>query len=163
MAVVRPPQPVGMYVAPCPLCLQGCVSAPAPAPKSTGEELLLQLDDVGVHVPENIPIYDLRDAAPQMWEPSSPQFEELLKYGRNNLADVMEQVVPDHSHSDTQPSIDFSLALIVYHKLLCLPARMLSSEQMLCRYGLRTPFLSSSPIVALNTGISASVQPCSGA
>lgn len=56
----------------------------------------LQLADIATKVPDDISLYDLRTAAPGLYLPRSDALEEMLKYGKEHmdelLADVSEQL-----------------------------------------------------------------------
>ena len=51
-----------------------------------------QLEDIAIKVPDDISLYNLRDAAPGIYMPRSDALEELIRYGREHMDEVLGDV-----------------------------------------------------------------------
>jgi hypothetical protein len=65
-----------------------------PACGAVGDKLLAdaQLEDIAIKVPDDISLYNLRDAAPGIYMPRSDALEELIRYGREHMDEVLGDV-----------------------------------------------------------------------
>ena len=54
--------------------------------------MLSQLDDIAISMPEGRPLYDLKEAAPGLVQPSSEALDKLLAYGKDHLDELFAEV-----------------------------------------------------------------------
>ena len=65
---------------------------PYSAAHNVKSSMLLQLDDIAIPMPEGRPLYDLKEAAPGLVQPSSEALDKLLAYGKDHLDELFAEV-----------------------------------------------------------------------
>lgn len=54
-------------------------------------DLAQEISDIAIRVPEDKPVYDLREFAPHLYEPKSEELEEMLAQGEEKFEEMLKQ------------------------------------------------------------------------
>ncbi len=55
-----------------------------------------QIDDIAIQIPEDRPVYNLRDLAPGLVEPRSEDLERMLEHGEEHFFQTLDKARNSH-------------------------------------------------------------------